>query len=462
VRDRAATTWWLRSGPGSVTIRRRSVAREGLTTIQHLESRLEGIAPWLLGAYLIVPPLFKASLQPVFPVDITVTLAIPTAAVGGLWLLLNRDRLGRRQLVALSLWLALAVLVAVGVLWAPDTAAAARSAAYFTILATIPLLAALPVAADEARTRQFLLAFLVSGLIFVVIATIALFAGELGGGVVIGANRIGVARALLFVPLIGIPLFAWHRFGPREWVFVAVASMGIFLAVATTSRAPTLSFVAVSLALTIGALVASGRRRRVLGRTGAVILGTAVVFVAFAGVLPERSPARFGLLLDIAGEVIDEPAAGVDGDGLEELPPDEEEPPTGGQSVARRADLFRIAWRTFLEHPVIGVGTSGYEVAAGYEYPHNLALHVASEFGLVGLALLGALGVLALLTWRPNSTVSVALGALLAFLLLNAMVSNGIYENRMLWGVWLVLLARPPLDVRAAVDPEHGSGPEAR
>jgi hypothetical protein len=413
-----------------------------------LESRLGAVAPWLLAAYLLVPPLFKASLQPLFPVDITILLAIPTAAVGGLWILINRADLGRRQLIALSLWLALAALVAVGMLWAPDGAIAGRSAAYFIILATIPLLAALPVAADEARVRQFLLAFLVAGLILVVAAMIALVTGELGGRFVIGANRISVARGLLFVPLIGIPLIAWHRFRPREWIFVAVASVAIFLAVATTSRAPTLSFVGVGSALTLGALVISRHRVRVLVRAGSVILGTLIVFVAFAGVLPESSPARFGLLVDVAGEIMDEPAPGVEDGELGELP-SEEKPPTGGQSVARRGDLFRIAWRTFLEHPVIGVGTSGYEVVAGYEYPHNLVLHVASEFGLIGLALLGAFGILTLLAWRPSSTVSVALGALLNFLLLNAMVSNGIYENRMLWGVWIVLLARPLADVHA-------------
>jgi O-antigen ligase len=283
---------------------------------------------------------------------------------------------------------------------------------------------------------------------------IALFTGELGGGLVLGANRLSAARALLFVPLVAIPLFAWHRFGRREWIVVIAASLGIFLAFATTSRAPTLFFIAVGTGLTIGALALSRHRGRALGRAGAVILGTFVVFVALAGVLPERSPARFGLLLDIAGEVIDDPAPS-DGLGVEPSP-DVEVPPTGGQSVARRADLFRAALRLFVAHPVIGAGTSGYETAAGYEYPHNLVLHVASEFGLVGLAVLGALGIAALLTWRPTSTVSVALGALLAFLVLNAMVSNGIYENRMLWGVWLVLLAGPLVALREETGPAPG------
>ncbi|MDQ2673331.1 MAG: hypothetical protein M3Y40_01615, partial [Chloroflexota bacterium] len=239
-----------------------------------MESRLGAAAPWLLGAYLVVPPLFKASLQPYVPIDLTVSLAIPTAAVGGIWLLLNRQGLGRRQLMALSLWLALATLVAAGVLWAPATASAARSAAYFIILATIPLLAAFPVAADETRTRQFLLVFLAAGLAFVGIATIALFAGELGGGLVFGANRIAVARALAFVPLIGLPLFAWHRFGVRAVLVVVAASLAIFLAVATSSRAPTLFFLLIALGLTVGTLVLSRHRRRTFGRAGAVLLGT--------------------------------------------------------------------------------------------------------------------------------------------------------------------------------------------
>jgi hypothetical protein len=57
--------------------------------------------------------------------------------------------------------------------------------------------------------------------------------------------------------------------------------------------------------------------------------------------------------------------------------------------------------------------------------------------------MLGAFGAATLVRWRPDSSISVALGVTVAFLLLNAMVSNGIYDNRMLWGAWLVLLARP-------------------
>lgn len=415
------------------------------------------MAPWLLAAYLIVPPLFKASLQQVSPVDLTVLLAIPTAAVGGMWLLLNRDRLVRRRFNILLLWLACAGLVAAGVLWAPDTRTAARAAAYFIILATIPLLAAFPVAADERRVRQFLLTFVAAGLIFVVIATIALFAGEMGGSHLIGTNRIGVARALVFVPLLGIPLLAWHRFGPRGWIFMAVASLAVVLAIATTSRAPVLFFVAVGVALTVGALVASRHRRRVLLRVGALIIGTVVIFVSLSGVLPARSGVRFAGLVEAAEDALDEGPLenGDELNGGGQSGEDPEEQPSRPSSIVQRAGLYRLAFDMFLEHPLLGAGTAGFEVVARTapglevrEYPHNLVLQVASEFGVLGLVLFGALGILALFWWRPRTTVAAALAALAASLLLNAMVSNGLYENRMLWGVWLVALAYSAADQR--------------
>lgn len=405
-------------------------------------------APWLLGAYLLVPPLFKGALQPFVPVDLTVLLAIPTAAVGGGWLVLNRYRLERRQVVALVLWFALAALVMLGVLWAPDRVLALRSTAYFGLLATLPVLAAFPVAADLSRVRTFLLVFVIAGAIMVIIATVALFTGSLGGQYLIGANRLSVARGVLFVPLIGVPLLAWHRFGPPEWLLAALASLAMFVAVATASRAASIGFVLLSTALVVGTLIRSKHKGRVLGRAGILVAGTLVAFVALSGLLPEGSPARFGLLVDVIAQVFDggEPGIGGQsgsGDVGELLGPDELEEPVGGSSVAQRGTLYRLAWFTFLDYPLLGAGTSGFQVVAGYEYPHNLVLHVASEFGLVGLAVLGAMGGLAVLGWRPDSNVSVALGVLLAFLLLNAMFSNGIYENRVLWGVWLVLLARP-------------------
>jgi O-antigen ligase len=211
--------------------------------------------------------------------------------------------------------------------------------------------------------------------------------------------------------------------------------------------------------MAVGALLLSPHRGRVLALAGGLAVGTLLVFVTLSSVLPQRTAVRFAGLVDAAGDALDEaPSSPLPGE-------DPEDPEDRPSSIAQRAGLYRFAFELFVERPVIGVGTSGFEVrfraepgVAGHRYPHNLPLQLASEFGILGLALAGALGVLPLLTWRPRTSVSVALAALFAFLLLNAMLSNGLYENRMLWGVWLVLLAyRAPAS--PAEDPPAEAAP---
>jgi hypothetical protein len=318
------------------------------------------------------------------------------------------------------------------------------------------LLAAFPVAADRAHVRQFLLAFVAASAVLVTIGTVALFTGDLGGRELIGANRLSVARALLLVPLIGMPLLAWHRrFGPGMWALILLSSVALFVGLATSSRAALIFALLLGLGMAAGSMLWSRRRRDALTRTAALAGCTAIVFVAMSGLLPQHSPARFGLLFDAVAQII----AG-DGDPLGdgEVPvasppggvdPGVDEEVVGGESVAVRVALFSRAFEAFVDHPLVGVGTAGFEIVTatpdveGDDYPHNLVLHFASDFGLLGLVVLGAFGAVTLLQWRPDSNLSVALGVMVAFLLLNAMVSNGIYENRMLWGAWLVLLARP-------------------
>ena len=417
---------------------------------------LASAAPWFLALYLLVPPLFKAALQPLVPIDITILLAIPTALIGVSWMAINRSRLHRHQLHAAGLWVALAALVILGVAWAPDRDIAVRSAAYFVLLAGLPLLAAFPVAADPERLRQFLLAFFGAGAVLVAIGTIALFTGDLGGRELIGANRLSVARALLLVPLIGMPVLAWKRpFGWGTWMVILVSSVALFVGLATSSRAALIFALLLGMAMAVGSIVLSPRRREVLTRAAALAGCTAIVFVAMSGLLPQHSPARFGLLIDAVAQIIGGDGGSVDGEVPGETPAVDpgidEGDAVGGESVAVRVALFGRAWEAFVDQPLVGVGTGGFEIVMatpdieGDDYPHNLVLHVASDFGVLGLAMLGLFGAMTLVRWRPDSNIAVALGVTVAFLLLNAMVSNGIYENRMLWGTWLVLLARPPI-----------------
>lgn len=109
---------------------------------------------------------------------------------------------------------------------------------------------------------------------------------------------------------------------------------------------------------------------------------------------------------------------------LEEILPGNEESIHRDSSFEERKLLMSVAWVMFAANPVFGVGAGNYTaryddyVAAvssearqyaepsDLHYPHNLALEVAAESGLVGLLLLGAAFLIA---WRSLRRTQMAL-----------------------------------------------------
>ncbi len=81
-------------------------------------------------------------------------------------------------------------------------------------------------------------------------------------------------------------------------------------------------------------------------------------------------------------------------------------------SVGQRFELWRAAWRLFLEHPLIGVGTGAYQAKTNqlirqtkvapfigiYDHPHNDYLDALSSRGLLGFVAL--LAILLIPLWR--------------------------------------------------------------
>jgi O-antigen ligase len=131
----------------------------------------------------------------------------------------------------------------------------------------------------------------------------------------------------------------------------------------------------------------------------------------------------------------------------------------GGESgldTNGRSELWAEAWRAFVDHPALGVGTGGFAAVAPIEtYPHNLFLEAAAEWGLLGLLpLVAALGVgaakLAAAIRRPppgEGGLAVLVAALFASALINAMVSGDITTNGDVWltlGLALGLASREP------------------
>lgn len=152
----------------------------------------------------------------------------------------------------------------------------------------------------------------------------------------------------------------------------------------------------------LAALLAAGNVLFMMeGRTGYMVLAALLLYFCFgwlrwkglalalaAGmVVAAAGYAGVGSIKQRVGKVVDEVAAWRKGGG---------EPSSSGQ----RLDYYTNTLAIIRDHPVIGVGTGGFEqayteqarisnsVTARSNNPHNQYLLIAAQLGLVGLALL--------------------------------------------------------------------------
>lgn len=136
--------------------------------------------------------------------------------------------------------------------------------------------------------------------------------------------------------------------------------------------------------------------------------------------------------------------------------------PIGAEASA----AFRIfAWfkavQDFISSPILGIGTGSFILITPYiplTYPHNLLLELASENGIIGLALIIAFLYIAIRTGLKSinyyhrntrlleTQLSVVVMSIFSFTLWNSMFSGDIYANAIVW--W-------PIGLIIALAPNH-------
>lgn len=111
-----------------------------------------------------------------------------------------------------------------------------------------------------------------------------------------------------------------------------------------------------------------------------------------------------------------------------------------GGYTSERPQIWAAALGLAAAHPLLGVGLDGFYGASGQalgvQYPHNVALAVLAEGGLVGVTLL----VVALVGWvaatwagRPWSPVTAALVAAAAYVTVAGAFSGDYFDARLAW-----------------------------
>ncbi len=283
------------------------------------------------------------------------------------------------------------------------------------------------ISAEKERAKRFLTLLCSFGIIM----TIAAFAkyilrgGGLGFVALFSGNYIALGRVAgmtAIIMLVGL-IFAKkisHKILLGMGSITALAVVGV-----SGARGPA---VAVALTLILFTLIATiFAKNRVFRRNFliAIFLVVVTAFVAYNFNLFDTMVGRFNVMLS---------------------------EPDMGFSAGKRVVLYDQALRTWVDHPIMGVGIGGFPVEHGYgdqrNYPHNLALEVLAELGVVGLILLGLIFYLCLrmipplkvLKDHPILLISILL---LFFTFLNAMISGDINDNRLLFSfVGLQLVGR--------------------
>jgi O-antigen ligase len=407
--------------------------------------------PGVVLALFFLIPVYKAAVQPLSPIDITVVLALLNLlqVVALLW----GRRARRISTAGLALWICMALLVLAAVLWSPDRSVALGRAVTVWALLFVPVVpAALRVGSDERYLRQVVWTFFAVGLVTVLLGVSSLSSTE--RLTVLDANTIQTARVALLVPLLAVLVLAFPRERPTVLRALAVVlSLGaVIVALATGSRGPLVALILIGVIGALRILVnGSAVDRRFVGAIAAVAIASAMIIASGAVSLPGLSTERYQGLGEFFSDVARDSSTG-----------------TEDTSIGVRTVLFGFAIELFQQNPIAGAGTAGYPTLSPRElgsleagaYPHNAALQIAAEYGLAGLAIMGSLVLLALTRSLPSGVYARAVRLLFVYYLLNSMVSADVFDDRATWGLMMLILlidAQPRLALAEPVAPASES-----
>lgn len=351
------------------------------------------------------------------PVDLTVLLAIASAAAGFAALVRARLRVDRSIFTILMLFLLFLIpelwrILSSGILSSGDIYQEEKSLRLFTVTLASAL-GPFVFIRDKASFRRFLNALAFLGFVQALDAISVLWSGpsmeRLSG---FGQNAIALGRSVGVATVVAIVLAVRKELS-------AIVALGLVLTTAAAllasgSRGPLLAVV-------VSVLVAGFHSdRRNIGKTlagigflGAILGGMTLLLDAVTPVSIQRLWAVF-------------------------------EGAFGGQGSSEMARLqnYEFALGQILRHP-FGTGWATFAPEMG-GYPHNLVLEATLEAGWISGALL--IGVIALSLKRVSrlkgSREGHLLLALLTYFLLNAMVSGDINHNKFVFVFMAVALSR--------------------
>lgn len=383
------------------------------------------------------------------PVDLTLLLLVGTVVYAAPIIAARQGRATEGTYAFLALFAVFLIYATASLTWTPGRDYARAKAAYLWAVVFWPMLVSSIIIADDSRRLSRFLGVMAVMSLALGILIVIIFVRDRSSTFirVLGGQYLGAGRMLG----VGALLFYFRVMFGRTRRTVA-ANLVVFLVLAALQlvvggRGPLIALIlSLPIPFAFGVRVEKNdiRLRRFALAVLAVLLvvGAALVYLVAAN--PDLFTLRRILLL-FSNDI--------------------------GESASTRLTHYARAFAAWKEHPLFGWGLGSYPIIIGTAdvkaHPHNLVLEVLCELGLVGLALL-AIAAVGSLRWGvriiriTGSEHAIEIVTLLVFGVLNAMISNDITENRLVWVFLALLLQRPRRGIDASILPEHVGRFDAR
>lgn len=367
-------------------------------------------AAWVivLGVYLIdAGGTVLTLVDSPAPMILVVAAAPLPFVLAALWL--RPD--AREHLVMIAPLVLLGALAALSLVWSPAVEVGSRKLVLWMATGLLPCVFMLILVSRTRPVSWRLLAavaFAYSVTLLVIGAYTAAYPGRL---VFFDSNPIWIARAAFIGALVVL-------FGPFPTILKIVLLPPMLLAGHLTD----------SLGPTLGLVIGAG-------------FGAAEV-IRTADATQRRSKIGWVLLGLVAGVVLTLSVAAAATADPSSLAPVADDP-----NVTSRAFFLETAARSFAASPIFGSGLGAFATTGLAEYPHNVFAEVASELGVIGLALLIVWVAMAL----RGAAGSPLLVSLVVATTMFALFSGSLASNTEFWLFTGVAVAMTPLRQRRAI-----------
>jgi hypothetical protein len=355
-----------------------------------------------LALFVVAGAIKEAPWLSPLPIDLTLLAAVAVVAA-------IVARAARRGLppfpAATGLMVALTSLIVLSVLWSPDPGAALDLALRFQFLTLLGFVAPTILIGSRRSLRRMMVSLAAFG---VLIAATAVPTDDVNkpltvyGGIEI---ELGLDVGIGLVAAAGYLFFASSS--PSRWLWLVPASFMAWIVIVAGSRGAL-----IAAALGLGYVMVAHFIRTPRLRTSAVVLviGGLVGAAAIAAGLAGQAGQKYETALFSTDT---------------------------GSVLGLRGYLFHRGWELALDHP-FGLGAAGFQSVTGLNHPHNILLQLADEQGLLAVVLFLTVTVAA---WRARrlapgglgSPEAIAAGGLIVFLLVQALASLDINQDKPLW-----------------------------